>query len=236
MRRRHRGRCRDRCRDRCRGDPAGWLVSRGHQRHRHAAARAAAHRCPVRDRFAGLGAHRTAQPSPSPAPSAAVGATASASPAPAPTRPPGPVATGRLIVTNGIARPDTSLTPGEAYADTSLAQICASAAPPVPGVSDTLRRAVFSEYALPYPPPSSGAYQVDHLIPVALGGDDSIKNLWPQPAGGTAPGYAAKDRLETTLHGMVCSGRLDLGTARLAVASDWYAAYRTYVEGASPAS
>jgi hypothetical protein len=38
-----------------------------------------------------------------------------------------------------------------------------------------------------------------------------------------------KDRLEDKLHELVCSGQLDLKTARQAIASNWIEAYKKYV-------
>ncbi|MFI5351271.1 MAG: hypothetical protein ACHQ2Z_17130, partial [Elusimicrobiota bacterium] len=42
-------------------------------------------------------------------------------------------------------------------------------------------------------------YEFDHLIPLAIGGDSSIDNLWPQPHG-TPDGSDGKDRLENQLY------------------------------------
>lgn len=43
----------------------------------------------------------------------------------------------------------------------------------------SLRRRVFDLYGMRAGEPTS--YNVDHLIPVSLGGANSVKNLWPQP-------------------------------------------------------
>ena len=44
-------------------------------------------------------------------------------------------------------------------------------------VSSEVNRQTFSEYGISYPQPR-GAYEVDHLIPLELGGDNTISNLW----------------------------------------------------------
>jgi hypothetical protein len=40
------------------------------------------------------------------------------------------------------------------------------------------------------------------------------------------PGYHAKDKLETTLHDLVCEGKLTLRTVRQRIASNWQKLYR----------
>ena len=98
----------------------------------------------------------------------------------------------------GIPSPDHSLTPGEAFPTATVAQICVSGySSSVRDVSAANREAVFAEYGLSYPQPS-GAYEGDHLIPLELGGDNSIKSLWPEPDGGALPAYRAKIDLRTS--------------------------------------
>ena len=51
-------------------------------------------------------------------------------------------------------------------------------------------------------------YEIDHLIPLCLGGSDDFSNLWPQPRRSIEPKWNAevKDRLERFMCDMVCSG------------------------------
>lgn len=70
-------------------------------------------------------------------------------------------------------------------------------------------------------------YEYDHLIPLELGGaPDATRNLWPEPGGSPNP----KDALENHLRALVCDRRLSLAAARRAVAEDWVAAYRVYIQ------
>jgi hypothetical protein len=69
-------------------------------------------------------------------------------------------------------------------------------------------------------------YELDHLIPLELGGCSYCEaNLWPQPRN-VFPGAAEKDEVEDHLHHEVCSGVLPLAKAQQEIASDWYAAYK----------
>ena len=86
---------------------------------------------------------------------------------------------------------------------------------------------VYASYGVPYPQPS-GTYELDHLVPLELGGDNSNRNLWPEPAQ-PAPGFHQKDQLENYLHEAVCGGRLALADAQAGIASDWIKLYRQYV-------
>lgn len=52
-------------------------------------------------------------------------------------------------------------------------------------------------------------YEFDHLIPLAVGGDSSIDNLWPQPhAPGTPDGSEGKDKLELQLYLQMRDGKI----------------------------
>jgi hypothetical protein len=92
----------------------------------------------------------------------------------------------------------------------------------VRSVSESLRRQVFADYHVPFAQRAS--YEVDHLIPLELGGDNSDKNLWPER--GSIPN--PKDGLENELHNLVCTGELSTSAAQHAIASNWVAALHTY--------
>jgi hypothetical protein len=74
-------------------------------------------------------------------------------------------------------------------------------------------------------------YQIDHLIPLCLGGSDDFANLWPQPRRSIEATWnaEAKDRLERLMCEMVCNGQLDLATAQEAIAKDWVKAYERFI-------
>ena len=70
------------------------------------------------------------------------------------------------------------------------------------------------------------AYELDHDVPLDLGGAPSAPvNLWLQPYAG-AVNARQKDRLENALHRMVCARKLSLIAAQREISLDWVAAYR----------
>ncbi|MGH6981863.1 MAG: hypothetical protein ACREFC_11705 [Stellaceae bacterium] len=119
--------------------------------------------------------------------------------------------------------PDHTLTPGAAI-DVAVSKLCE------PGyaraqrhTSRALKLAIYAAYQVA---PDSSRYEIDHLIPLALGGADVAANLWPQRYGdGNA---AEKDQLEKFLRREVCAGKIPLHVAQAEIASDWRAAYRKY--------
>ncbi len=124
--------------------------------------------------------------------------------------------------------PDPKLTPGEAIPGVTAAQVCESGwASANVAVPDADRDAIFAAYGVSES--ALGSYPLDHLVSLDLGGTNSKANLWPQPL--DRPGFAGsqtKDGLESHLHELVCSGRLDLTTAQRAIASDWRIALARY--------
>ena len=70
-------------------------------------------------------------------------------------------------------------------------------------------------------------YEVDHLVPLCLGGADSDANLWPEPRRSIEPVWNAerKDELEARMCALVCSGQLDVVEAQKEIAEDWIETY-----------
>lgn len=125
--------------------------------------------------------------------------------------------------------PDRSLTPGVASIfDASL--VCelgfSSTIRPKGNLWRHLRGEAFRRYHITRGHRSEmdnsgvrhSAYQIDHLIPLELGGDPTdIRNLWPQPIASAQK----KNIVENELHARVCSGQMALNEAQSRIARNW---------------
>lgn len=121
------------------------------------------------------------------------------------------------------AFPDSVCTPG-AWMTHDLKVICSQSTAARRDVGEAEKRHVFAEYGIVYPPPR-GAYEVDHFIPLELGGSNAISNLWPEAAK-PVPGFHEKDKVENYLHRQVCSGSTSLEEARKEITTNWLEVYQ----------
>ena len=81
--------------------------------------------------------------------------------------------------------PNLTLTPG-AVLTTDASTICVPGyASSVRDVSTATKKQIYAEYGVSYSQPT-GAYEVDHFIPLEIGGSNDIKNLWLDNCGGGA--------------------------------------------------
>lgn len=120
--------------------------------------------------------------------------------------------------------PDHDCTPGAVFPDATKEKICVQGySKTVRNVSKSLRRKVFEAYGIPYPP-EYGTYENDHLIPLALGGNNDIANLFPEAAE-PYPGFKEKDVVENYLHEQVCAGNIALSAAQKQIADNWLLIY-----------
>lgn len=139
-------------------------------------------------------------------------------------------------VANGrYSLPDPSCTPGAvdpAVTEADLAStVCRrggytySVRPPE-RLTETFKIVDEAAYRDPY---TTYHTELDHLIPLELGGSSDTRNLWAEPDQGTPAdfdpqdpfGVNAKDGVEDRLHQAVCSGQVGLAAAQDAIAADW---------------
>jgi hypothetical protein len=124
------------------------------------------------------------------------------------------------------ALPDPDCSPGAVFENADTSTICHPGyTKTVRNVSTKLKQIVFAEYGIPYPQPF-GSFEVDHIIPLAIGGSNDIANLFPEAAAPT-PGFREKDLVEVYLQQEACAGRIDLSSAQRQIAKDWLSIYQS---------
>jgi hypothetical protein len=127
-------------------------------------------------------------------------------------------------VCSAASMPDPRLTPGLA-ATHNAAVVCAAGYPErARHVTDATKAAVYREYGkrpISYTDAQGKLHriccEIDHLIPLELGGSNDVRNLWPQPWAEARK----KDQVENYLRREVCSGRMSLRDAQRAIGKDW---------------
>jgi hypothetical protein len=114
--------------------------------------------------------------------------------------------------------PDHACTPG-AVMTRDLDTICHTSTRDRRFVPREVKLQAYAMYGISFPQPT-GSFELDHLIPLELGGDNLVENLWPEPAE-PRPGFHEKDKVENFLHKQVCSGAMSLAEAQRIIATDW---------------
>lgn len=137
--------------------------------------------------------------------------------------------------TGGAYLPDSACTPGAidpSVSQSNLAEtICrpggyTSGVRPPESLTEAFKRRAEAAYRDPV---SSSHTELDHLVPLELGGASDTRNLWPEPDQGQPSqfdrsdsfGINSKDGVEDRLHAAVCTGQVSLSGAQVAIASDW---------------
>lgn len=132
--------------------------------------------------------------------------------------------------------PDPKLTPG-ATRSTDLATIIATetqaeAERPTQAVKDQ----VYREYGID--PKQHEPCEIDHLIPLSIGGANDLRNYWPELYVNRPghPGASIKDRVEDKLYLLTRAkaNPVPIPVAQHAISTDWKAAYVQYI-GPMPA-
>jgi len=133
---------------------------------------------------------------------------------------------------NGYPVPDLRCTPGginpsitaQMVTDSGFKTLCVRNCQS----SEAQKHVTYRWYGVQKPRSNSGQNQVcelDHLVPLELGGADGLGNIWPE----CGPDFTAlndryfkiKDRVESYMAVEVKAGRIPLDAAQRGIASDW---------------
>ena len=121
---------------------------------------------------------------------------------------------------------DRRVTPGATF-NASAAVVCRSGyATSVRNVPQAEKYRVYAEYGVFHHRPYQ--YEIDHLISLELGGNNSVANLWPEWDDHPHGYLNSKDILENKLHSLVCSGALALRSAQIQISTNWVTTYHKY--------
>jgi hypothetical protein len=130
-----------------------------------------------------------------------------------------------------VVLPDDKVTPG-VIRTTDASEICAPSfrTKPFRLTTQAMKNQVYKAYGVERNKGMcKGGCEVDHRVPLELGGLDDVKNLWPQPSQ-PAPGFHEKDKLENALKRAVCTDKkMTLKQAQDALRGDWYEAFKNAV-------
>lgn len=117
--------------------------------------------------------------------------------------------------------PTPEVTPGRVRDD--LRGVCVVSSKEFRRTSRAMKRDAYAKYGITNPRPRE--YQIDHLIPLCLGGADTQENLWPQRYYDPPWDASAKDRLEQAICRSVCGRHYDLRHAQERMRDNWIDLY-----------
>lgn len=128
-------------------------------------------------------------------------------------------------------RADRTCTPGQAWEiDPNSGEELTADTVCTPGYAHSHRhvgpgkkRFVYARYGISYPI-APGSYDIDHLIPLKLGGSNDVSNLWPEPNPHSGDAQE-KYQEEQTLIQNVCAAKMTLKEAQIQIAAHWSQIY-----------
>jgi hypothetical protein len=134
--------------------------------------------------------------------------------------------------------PRQDLTPGAYFADVTIDDVRKDGfSATVRDVTEAEKRKVFELYGLDYERERSKR-EADHVIELAVGGANDIRNIWPQQLHlnyhGRDMGAIEKDKLEKKVLAAVRAGKMSLHEAQAGLAGDWTVLYRKMVAAEFP--
>jgi len=126
---------------------------------------------------------------------------------------------GPYLHSNGFLLPDPKLTPG-AVRTIEPEVYCHQRTGPLRRISAATKDSVYKAFGWSLKKHPKG--EIDHLVPLELGGADVRQNLWFQPA----PEFYAKDSVENWARKQVCAGLLNGVWVQELFKTDWTHLYQ----------
>lgn len=120
--------------------------------------------------------------------------------------------------------PDDQLTPGMTGVDSKDVICTPNYTRRVRQVSTAMRRSIFVEYGMTAA--SCGHCEIDHRVPLEIGGSNGRENLWPQSYDTKPWNALVKDQLENEIHRQVCEGDISLEEAQELFRGNWIDGYK----------
>jgi hypothetical protein len=119
-----------------------------------------------------------------------------------------------------VAYPNKTMTPGKIIPGVTRQDVCQSgyAKKVRSDLTKTKKQMIYRNYNVPY---DTSKYQIDHLVPISIGGSNDVENLWPQPIVHNA-GYLEKQQVAQWLHEKVCNGSIQIEEAQRLMLKDWH--------------
>ncbi|MGA2424942.1 MAG: hypothetical protein ABSG07_13135 [Terriglobales bacterium] len=141
-------------------------------------------------------------------------------------------ATCKTRTQNGKPVPDPNCTPGAINPSITASMLKNSAFRTGcirnQATTEEKKRATYGWYKIPPPASNTGETQtceLDHLIPLYLGGADTLVNIWPQCGPDSVAlddrFFKEKDKVEYYLGQQVRQGNMGLAEAQHGIATDW---------------
>jgi hypothetical protein len=109
---------------------------------------------------------------------------------------------------------DPAVTQADIYSTICRSGYTKTVRPPEAQTERFKKHVAFPAYGLSWPRES----ELDHEVPLELGGSNDATNLWPEVG---LPSGNPKDKVENALNRAVCDGQVTLTEAQNAIASNW---------------
>lgn len=139
-----------------------------------------------------------------------------------------------VVGINPGALPDPALTPGDVRPEATTLELCDKnfRTTTVRNVSGALKEQVRRRYGMTSARDkwcnTEEKCEIDHLVPLLLGGSNDITNLFPQAYEGDWNAHH-KDQLEMRMKRLVCAGKVALNDAQTMFKTNWIEGYKQYI-------